>query len=176
MVWRIWYEDQVCLAWQGCGQRVKGKIGPDVAVDDQERVITQQGQRLFNTSAGLQGAVAFGRIADLYTEGAAVAKGRFNPIAETGMIDHQFGKARPGQRFHVMLQQRFAGHRQQGFGTVIGQGAHSPASPRRQYHCPHLPFSTQIRYRRWHCISCIKPMEGRAEDDVINCGHFFNHW
>ena len=86
---------------------------------------------MFNPPAGFERVVSFGRIADFHAEIGSVSEVCLYHVAEAGMVDDQVGKAGLRQGFHVILQQRFARHRHQGFRQVIGQGAHSFAPSRR---------------------------------------------
>jgi hypothetical protein len=51
MVFGIGYEDQMSHLDRQCGQRSKGEIRRNIAIDDQKRLITQKWQRPINTAA-----------------------------------------------------------------------------------------------------------------------------
>ncbi len=59
---------------------------------------------------------------------------RLDLLAQPGGVDHQPREAARLQRLHGPLHQRFAAHRQQGFGRGVGQWAHARAESGGQHH------------------------------------------
>ena len=111
-------------------------VGPDIAVDHQERLIAEQPQRPVNPAAGFQG-FTLGRIADGHAETAAVAQIVFDLLAEPGVVDHQFIETRGGQRTNVVLDQRHAGGANQRLRRVQRQRAQPLALAGGQNHRLH---------------------------------------
>jgi hypothetical protein len=82
--------------------------------------------------------LAFMRIADLNFWHAGpldlLTQVRRKLLAQPSGVDQLLHKAAPGQSLHGPVQQRLAAHAQQGFGRLVGQGAHALAASGGQHH------------------------------------------
>ncbi|MNN41484.1 hypothetical protein D3C81_1556050 [compost metagenome] len=136
MVDGVVHQHQMSQAIQGPPQAIEIEVGPDVAIDHQERLVTQQRQGPEDTAAGFQ-RLAFRRIADGQAKARTIPEMRLDLRAEPGMVDHQLAKPRCHQGIEVELDQRGAGGTDQRLGRMQGQGAHALALASREDHGLH---------------------------------------
>jgi hypothetical protein len=111
-------------------------VGPDIAVDHDERGIPQQRQGLENTPAGFQRTGRFGRISNGDAEAPAIAQIIPDAFPEVTQIDHQFDDAGRTQGGDMPLDQRPAADVQQRFGYGVSQRAHPLTASGSQNHGP----------------------------------------
>ena len=118
-------------------QTLKRVVDPDIAIDHQKGRFTQQRQRIENTTRGLQRRF-FRGVGNAQIPAAAVSTVIDNLLGQVRDIDNQLGKSSPGQAIDMVTNQRNIRHWQQGFGCVVGQGAHTlPHAGRKNhgFHC-----------------------------------------
>ena len=118
-------------------QAGEGIIGPDIAVDDQKRLRPHPRQRLEDAAAGFQRVRRFRGPGDADSPSAAIAQRRRQLFPQMAGVDHQIGDAGRPQGLEMVDDQRLTGHRQQGFGRVVGQRPHAFAAPGGQDHRLH---------------------------------------
>ena len=116
------HQHQMGQPIQTARQIIKAVIRPDIAIDQQKRLVAQQRQGAKDAAAGFQRFVLC-RIADLHAKARAVAQMVFDLLAEPGVVDHHL--ADPGRRqgAQVILDQGHAGHWHQRLGRMQGQRA-----------------------------------------------------
>jgi hypothetical protein len=123
----------------------EGVITPDVAVDHQEGLGTEQRQRLQDATTGLQRPLGLDRVADRHAVLAAIAEHGLDLVAEVGVVDDEVTDTRRGQRFEVVDDQRAAGDRQQRLRRGVGQRPHALAAAGGQDHRPHRLAASAAR-------------------------------
>jgi lipoic acid synthetase len=89
----------------GLAQRLETVVGPHVAVDDDERIDTEERQRAVDPAAGLERACPFVRVADLEPETVPVAERGTHLIAEPREIDDDLAHACGCERDEQMLDE-----------------------------------------------------------------------
>ena len=129
MVPRIVDQHQVReRAWRRL-ERAQRKVRPDVAVQDQERLLAEQRQRRIDAAAGAERFRSFRAVADRDAARRAVAERLADPVAEPGQVDHDFANAEIDERGEVVLDEAVAADLEQRFRQFLGQRAHALAAP-----------------------------------------------
>ena len=130
----IVHQHQMRQPRRNCGQPDEWIVAPHIAVDHQKRFGSQQRQRLKNAAAGFQRFWRLCRPDDLHAPISPVAQHRRQLLSQMAGINNQFGESGRPQGVEVIADQWFAGDRQQWFGGVISQRAHSLTAPGSQNH------------------------------------------
>src|SRR5947209_18642300 len=108
---RIWDQYQMCeiLSQVDPNETGKVEVAEEVAVDDEEGLVAEQGQGLSNSARGFE-RFGFARVADCDAKAASVAQRRLDHVAEMRVIDHDLANARARERLDRPGDQRFAAH------------------------------------------------------------------
>ncbi|MNQ86553.1 hypothetical protein D3C85_1017510 [compost metagenome] len=136
MMSRVVRQHQVRQADNRLMQHTEVVIGPDVAIDHDKGVITQQRQCTENPAAGFQ-RLALRRVLDADAIARTVAQIILDLLTEPGMVDHDLGKPGGRQRSQVILDQRHSAGANQRLWRGQGQRAHALAFAGRQNHRLH---------------------------------------
>ena len=121
------HQHQVRIAARLARQAGEVVVAPDVAVDRDERSVTQQGQGVQHAAAGFQWHRAFVAVVQAQAPARTVAEQFRKAWSQPGGVDHHLGDAQRGQLFQVPGDQRLAAHFEQGFGGGVGERAHALA-------------------------------------------------
>ncbi len=117
-------------------QRLKGVIGPHVAINHNKGLIAEKRQSPANTTTGFQGFRLAGP-GNTHTKTRAITEKRLYLLTQPGGIDHYFAHTRFNQSFHMVLNQGLITDMQQGLGCLICEGTKPFTIPRRENHCFH---------------------------------------
>lgn len=109
------------------------KVRPNVAIDDEEGIWSEQGQCPEDPAAGLHGRL-LRRVANVEPPATAIAQYPGNLVAEMGVVDDQLPKPCSGKPLKVILDQGFAGDWQERFWGMVGEGSHAFTPSRGQNH------------------------------------------
>ncbi|KZC36830.1 UNVERIFIED_ORG: hypothetical protein RHOFW104R5_25530 [Rhodanobacter sp. FW104-R5] len=125
MVCGVVHHQQVRQAGRLGGQGGIVGVAPHVAADHQERLRSQQRQRVEHAAAGFQRQRPLVGVADAQAPARAVAQRVGKLFGEVRGVDHHVVHAGRGQLFQVPRDQRLAPHRQQRLRRAVGQRAHA---------------------------------------------------
>src|SRR6266704_1042970 len=137
------YQMREILSQCGPNETREIEVAEEVAVDDEERSIAEQGKRLRDSARGFQ-RLGFARVADRDAEAVSIAKRSFDHVAEMCVIDHDLANARARERLDRPGDQRLAAHFEKHLGDRVGEGPHALAAPRGKYHGFHRSESERI--------------------------------
>ena len=131
---RVRDQDQVCERIRRQLQRAQRKVGPDVAVRDQEGRIAEERQRSEQAAAGAERLGALLAVADREAERRAVSERFADALALPGEVDHDVAHAEFVQRREVILDQPVAADFEHRLRQLLGQRAHALAAPGSEDH------------------------------------------
>src|SRR5881396_68112 len=119
------------------------EVAEEVAVDDEEGFIAEQGERLGDSPGGFE-RLGFARVADCDAEAASIAKRSFDHVAEMRVIDDDLANTRARERLDRPDDQRLASHFEKHLGDRVGEGPHAFAPPRGKNHGLHRSKSERV--------------------------------
>src|SRR6266481_5554943 len=122
------YQMRAILFQRGPNETGEVEVAEEVAVDDDEGPIAEQGQRLGNSPRGFEG-LGFARVADRDAGAASIAERGFNHATEMRVIDHDIANARARERLDRPGDQRLAAHFEKHLGDRVAEGPHAFAAP-----------------------------------------------
>src|SRR5712691_1008885 len=99
------YQMREILFQRGPNETGEVEVAEEVAVDDEEGPVAEQGQRLGNSPRGFE-RLGFVRVADCDAEAASIAERSFDHVTEMRVIDHDLANARARERLDRPGDQR----------------------------------------------------------------------
>src|SRR6266571_2747020 len=137
------YQMREILSQCGPNETREVEVAEEVAVDDEEGFIAEQGKRPGDSPRSFE-RLGFARVADRDAEAASTAKRSFDHVAEMRVIDDDLANTRARERLDRPDDQRLAAHFQKHLGDRVGEGPHALAAPRGKYHGFHRSESERI--------------------------------
>ncbi len=112
------------------------EVAPDIAVEQQERLLAEQRQGAEDSATGFQRFTLRG-IGDPPAQARTVAEIGLDLLAKPGMVDHPVVDSGLAQRQQLTLDQWHAGGLDQRLGRVQGGRPHALATPGGEDHRLH---------------------------------------
>src|SRR5436309_2740302 len=137
------YQMREILSQCGPNETREVEVAEEVAVDDEERSIAEQGKRLRDSARGFQ-RLGFARVADRDAEAVSIAKRSFDHVAEMCVIDDDLANTRARECLDRPDDQRLAAHFEKYLGDRVGEGPHAFAPSCGKDHGLHRSKSERV--------------------------------